>query len=153
MNYIDLKIEFSKFEKLGFSLTDTADTSPLMCASRHHKIRASFLDHYSNIECRIALNEQPMRWVDCYSVLTMYDRPALEAFLNRGGFLSDNAVAEFVTNSLTGSCVKVFERTTVDAWTDIYQFHVLAVKKRNRVFWARLSGLGFEIDGEKTAIF
>lgn len=143
MTYAELAVIFSPLEQLGFNRAEVKlETGRIFYENETHLIDLGFWDLGMNVECKVRLNECSDAWVDGYSIIARHHPHSLASFLIRRIEFTDRTIAEFLSAELSGECSSVFRIKTREAWTELYAFHRLSVKRRNAAFWSRVSGHG-----------
>jgi len=139
ITYSELKRIFYFIEQSGFKLI--AERDGLFYTSSYHRIRLTTLERASTVSIDVTLTALPKSYVDAYSIAGFCVADKLNAFLGQPVILTDQAIAEFLAARLSGDCGKIFERTTTSEWMELHQYHRCSLKRRNKSFWAKVSGL------------
>lgn len=114
---------------------------PLLFESSLHRVSVELMDPSSTLACDLVLKELPRSWVDAYSVIAVYHSEALHTFIHSCEKRSIGSVAEFIVREISGPCSGVFDVCTTSEWMRLHQEHLQSLRRRNDVFWRRVSGL------------
>ncbi len=118
-----------------------------------HRVSVEMLDGHSSLSCDVTLKALPRSRVDAYSIISCYNPNALDAFLRAPKKRTNEVIANFVAQELSGPCAAVFEIINTSQWMQLHQQHLQSMRRRNDVFWRRVRGFDDGTDVSQTATF
>ena len=138
ITFDELKNTFCGLEQLGFQVPAKHDG--LVYSGPYHRVRVTTLDRASTVSVDVVLSELANSYVDAYSIIGFCYVDKLVDFLNQRISLADRNIAEFIAARLSGDCAKIFKRIGTSEWMELHQYHRLSLQRRNKAFWAKVSG-------------